>query len=117
MAATKYRLSFSDFYTPVGKTFRGSNDTTYQIVGVCDDWRADQFRDVIRSMFYGAAAQQPHAGWFDFETKIAGEQLSQWPRWELGPGFRWSLASARCWIIFLRPDLPPSTGALRFRGG
>jgi predicted permease len=59
---------------PVGKTFRGSNDLTYQIVGVCADWRVEQFRDPIRSTFYSAWMQDPHPGAVQFEIKISGEQ-------------------------------------------
>jgi predicted permease len=59
---------------PVGKTFRGSNDLTYQIVGVCTDWRVEQFRDPIRPTFYSAWMQDPRSGTAQFEVKIAGEQ-------------------------------------------
>jgi predicted permease len=59
---------------PVGKTFRGSNDLTYQIVGVCTDWRVDDFRFPMRSTFYSAWMQDPHPGAAQFEIKIAGEQ-------------------------------------------
>ena len=59
---------------PLGKTFHGSNDRTYQIVGTCADWRVDQFRDPIRPAFYRAWMQEPHAGNINFELKIAGEE-------------------------------------------
>jgi predicted permease len=59
---------------PVGKTFRGSNDLTYQIIGVCADWRVEQFRDPVRPTFYSAWMQDPHSGSVQFEIKIAGEQ-------------------------------------------
>lgn len=59
---------------PLGRTFRVRNETTYQIDGVCADWRADQFRDPIPATFYSAWIQAPQAGSVDFEVKIAGEQ-------------------------------------------
>jgi predicted permease len=59
---------------PLGETFRVRNETTYQIVGVCADWRADQFRDPVRATFYGAWMEAPQAGSIDFEIKTEGEQ-------------------------------------------
>ncbi len=59
---------------PVGKTFRDSNDLTYQIVGVCANWRVEQLRDPIRPTFYSAWMQDPHPGSLNFEVKVAGNQ-------------------------------------------
>ncbi|MBV9744097.1 MAG: ABC transporter permease [Acidobacteriia bacterium] len=54
----------------LGKTFRASNDAAYQIVGVCGDWRAEQFRDPIRPAFYGAFLEQPRTGTVEFAVRI-----------------------------------------------
>jgi predicted permease len=59
---------------PLGKTFHGSNDRTYQIVGVCADWRIDRFRDPLRPAFYSALMQEPDAGNVNFEIKTVGEE-------------------------------------------
>jgi ABC-type antimicrobial peptide transport system permease subunit len=59
---------------PVGRTFHASNDKTYQIIGVCADWRVDRFRDPIRPAFYAAVMQEPDAGTVNFAIKIAGDQ-------------------------------------------
>jgi predicted permease len=60
----------------LGKTFRDSHDMTYQIVGVCADWRVDRFREPIRPAFYGAFMREPHAGSATFEMKVAREEGS-----------------------------------------
>src|SRR5262249_39988305 len=59
---------------PLGKVFRDRNQRPYQIVGVCADWRADQFRDSVRQAFYGSLLQEPHAGTVDFELKFTGPE-------------------------------------------
>jgi predicted permease len=57
---------------PVGRTFKGSDKVTYQIVGVCADWRFENLRDAVPPTFYSAFVQAPRAGRIDFEVKIAG---------------------------------------------
>jgi len=57
---------------PLGKAFLDTHTVTYQIVGVCADWRADPLRDPIRPSFYSSWLQDPQAGTVDFEMKIAG---------------------------------------------
>ena len=59
---------------PIGQAFHGSENDTYQIVGVCADWRAEQFRDPVRPSFYGALMQDPQPGAVEFELKIAGDE-------------------------------------------
>jgi len=59
---------------PLGKSFKGSNNMTYQIVGVCADWRDDQFREPIRPAVYGAWMQEPHAGSVNFRIRTTGEE-------------------------------------------
>jgi predicted permease len=61
---------------PIGKTFRGSADLTYEIVGVSGDWRVDNLRFPIRPTFYLAWMQDPHPGSVQFEIKIAREQTA-----------------------------------------
>jgi predicted permease len=56
---------------PIGQTFRDSNDRTYQIVGVCADWRVERLRYPVRPAFYGALMREPRAGNVSFEIRIA----------------------------------------------
>ncbi|MBZ5576930.1 MAG: ADOP family duplicated permease [Acidobacteriia bacterium] len=65
------RHFYSD-QNPLGQTFKDSGDVTYQIVGVCADWRFEHLRDPIRSAFYSAWIQSSGVGRVDFELKIAG---------------------------------------------
>jgi predicted permease len=58
----------------VGKTFTGSDDVAYQIVGVCADWRTENLRDGIRPTFYDSFAQAPRAGNANFEVRIAHDE-------------------------------------------
>lgn len=60
--------------SPIGEIFVDSSDTRYQIVGVCTDWRVDQFRDPVRPSFYSAAMQDPAAGTVNFALKLAGNE-------------------------------------------
>jgi predicted permease len=68
------RHFFPDGANPLGKIFRDAKQNPYQIVGVCADWRADQFRDPVHPSFYGSLLQDPHAGTVDFELKFAGRE-------------------------------------------
>jgi len=64
----------------VGRTFKGADDLTYQIVGVCANWRFERFRDPIHPTFYNALLQStpqaPRAGPVNFELKIAATEAS-----------------------------------------
>jgi predicted permease len=56
----------------LGGTFNaGPDHTTYEIVGVCADWRVDRFRSGITPAFYRALRQEPYAGSIDFRIKVA----------------------------------------------
>jgi predicted permease len=61
---------------PIGQIFVDSSDTRYQIVGVCADWRVDQFRDPVRPAFYSALIQDPSAGTVNFAVKLAGNEAA-----------------------------------------
>jgi predicted permease len=54
----------------VGMTFNG-NGVSYQIVGVCADWRTAQLRDPIRQGFYPSFAEAPRTGNVTIEVRIA----------------------------------------------
>jgi predicted permease len=56
---------------PLGKTFTSSNDASYQIVGVCENWRTDRFGGPVNPAFYRALAEEPHPGGIDFQIKAA----------------------------------------------
>jgi predicted permease len=58
----------------VGKTFKGADNLTYQIVGVSADWRFERLRDPIHPTFYNALIQAPRQGRVNFELRIAGNQ-------------------------------------------
>ncbi len=58
----------------VGMTFKTYDDVTFQIVGVCANWRAERFRDPIRASVYTALVQAPHAGRATFEVRMAGDR-------------------------------------------
>ncbi len=58
----------------VGTTFADADKVTYQIVGVCEDWRVDRLRDQIRPSVYGSLVQAPRGGPVTFEVKIAGDE-------------------------------------------
>jgi ABC-type antimicrobial peptide transport system permease subunit len=47
---------------------------TYQIVGVCADWRVDRLRDPVRPAFYSAFMREPRSGNVDFEMKIGRKE-------------------------------------------
>jgi predicted permease len=57
----------------VGTTFVDADKVTYQIVGVCEDWRVDRLRDAVRPSVYGAVSQAPRVGPVTFEVKVAGD--------------------------------------------
>ncbi len=59
---------------PLGQNFVDSSHTKYRIVGVCADWRVDQFRDPVRPAFYSAWLQDPSAGTVNFAVKLAGNE-------------------------------------------
>ena len=61
---------------PLGKTFTDLNHVTFQIVGVCANWRDGQFRDPIRPAFYSAWMQSPQPGTVDYKIRIAGNQAA-----------------------------------------
>jgi predicted permease len=67
----------------VGRTFRGADNVTYQIVGVCGDWRFERLRDPFQRLrepisptFYNALIQTPRTGRVTFELKIASTEAS-----------------------------------------
>jgi predicted lysophospholipase L1 biosynthesis ABC-type transport system permease subunit len=56
----------------LGRTFiAGPDHITYEIVGVCADWRVDRFRFPIMPAFYRALGQEPYAGTIDFRIRTA----------------------------------------------
>jgi predicted permease len=56
----------------LGRTFTaGPDNTTYEIVGVCADWRVDRFRFPVTPAFYRALTQEPYAGTIDVRIKTA----------------------------------------------
>ncbi len=67
----------------VGRTFKGAGNVTYQIVGVCADWRFERLRDPFQRLrepiyatFYSALIQAPRNGRVNFELKIAATEAS-----------------------------------------
>jgi predicted permease len=58
----------------IGRIFKGADNLTYQIVGVCGDWRFERLRDPVHPTFYNALLQAPHAGPVNFEVRIEGDQ-------------------------------------------
>jgi predicted permease len=71
-----FRQHFFPGENSLGRTFHGSNHESYEIVGVCADWRTEQFRDPVRPAIYGALMQDPQPGTVEFELRIAGNQAS-----------------------------------------
>ncbi len=60
----------------VGRTFKGADNVTYQIVGVSADWRFEHLRDPIHATFYSALIQAPRQGRVNFELRIAGREAA-----------------------------------------
>jgi predicted permease len=60
----------------VGRTFKGADNLTYEIVGVCADWRFEHLRDPIHPTFYNALIQAPRQGRVNFELRIAGNEAA-----------------------------------------
>ena len=91
----------------VGKTFKGSDDVAYQIVGVCADWRTENLRDGVRPTFYDSFGQAPRTGNANFEVRIAHD--------EAGVVKRIRRTAARSMRIFRSPTFAPKCNKLRTR--
>jgi predicted permease len=60
----------------LGRTFKGADNLTYQIVGVCADWRFERLRDPMHPTFYNALIQAPRQGPVNFELRMADDRAS-----------------------------------------
>ncbi len=76
----EFARNFFQQENAVGRTFKGADNVTYQIVGVCANWRFERLRDPIHPTLYNALLQSmpqaPRAGRVNFELKIAGDEAS-----------------------------------------